>query len=311
MSGTQQIIKFTTPVGRLVWGSMVEGRDKDDKGQLYTYKVGPNAGNNFKKYDFGLAVPKDGRPWEQTEWGALIVAAANAFWPAGQHRQATFAWKVTDGDSTAVNKANKRPVDHEGYAGHWVLAFQGTQAPRVYEQANGQWVQHGNPGAVKRGYYIQVECIVTSNGSQQSPGLFLNHNMVAFRAYGPEIVSAEADPNAAGFGAAPLPAGASAVPLAASAPMPSAAPAPVAQMAPPVAAAAPPFQPHPAFLTPPVGAAAVPVAAVPPAPPPMPPAPPAAPVRVMLPAANGTTYEAFIAAGWTDALLVQHGMMAA
>jgi len=38
--------------------------------------------------------------------------------------------------------------------------------------------------------------------------------------------------------------------------------------------------------------------------------PPAAPVRTMLPAANGATYEAMIAAGWTDAMLVQHGMMA-
>lgn len=302
MSGTQQVIKFTTPVGRLVWGSMTEGRDKDDKGQLYTYKVGPNAGNNFKKYDFGLAVPKDGRPWEQTEWGVMIVNAANVFWPGGQHRQATFAWKVTDGDSTAVNKANKRPVDHEGYAGHWVLAFQGTQAPRVYEQNNGQWVQHGNPGAVKRGYFLQVECTVTSNGSQQSPGLFLNHNMVAFRAYGPEIVSAGADPNAAGFGAAPLPAGASTVPLAASAPMPSSAP-PVAQTAP----AAPSFAPHPQFLNP----GAPPSAPVMPPPPPVPAAPPAPPARVMLPAAGATTYDQFIAAGWTDALLVQHGMMAA
>jgi len=29
----------------------------------------------------------------------------------------------------------------------------------------------------------------------------------------------------------------------------------------------------------------------------------------MTPKAAGTTYEQFIAAGWTDELLVQHGMM--
>lgn len=34
-----------------------------------------------------------------------------------------------------------------------------------------------------------------------------------------------------------------------------------------------------------------------------------APQHVMLPAANGATYEALIAAGWTDASLIQHGMM--
>jgi hypothetical protein len=31
----------------------------------------------------------------------------------------------------------------------------------------------------------------------------------------------------------------------------------------------------------------------------------------MLPGAGGVAYEAFIASGWTDALLVQHGKMAA
>jgi hypothetical protein len=43
--------------------------------------------------------------------------------------------------------------------------------------------------------------------------------------------------------------------------------------------------------------------------PPAPPAPPAAPVRLMTPKAGGVTYEAYIANGWTDALLIEHGMM--
>jgi hypothetical protein len=30
----------------------------------------------------------------------------------------------------------------------------------------------------------------------------------------------------------------------------------------------------------------------------------------MLPAAGGTTYEQFIAAGWTEAQMIQHGKMA-
>jgi len=36
---------------------------------------------------------------------------------------------------------------------------------------------------------------------------------------------------------------------------------------------------------------------------------PVAPVRQMTAAAGGHAYEAMIAQGWTDALLVQHGMM--
>ena len=70
-----------------------------------------------------------------------------------------------------------------------------------------------------------------------------------------------------------------------------------------------------------VGAAAVPqtvtpTATVPPIPGAVvaPPAPPAAvvaaPIHQMLPAANGATYDAMIAAGWNDDTLVQNGMMA-
>ena len=43
-------------------------------------------------------------------------------------------------------------------------------------------------------------------------------------------------------------------------------------------------------------------------PPPAPPAP-AAPVRQMSAAANGATYEQYIAAGWNDAQLVAGGLM--
>lgn len=35
------------------------------------------------------------------------------------------------------------------------------------------------------------------------------------------------------------------------------------------------------------------------------------PTKVMTPAANGYTYDQMIAAGWTDATLVEHGMMQA
>jgi hypothetical protein len=64
---------------------------------------------------------------------------------------------------------------------------------------------------------------------------------------------------------------------------------------------APPVAP---MTAPPVAPPAAPMA-----PPAAPPAPPAAPVHQMTPKAAGTTYEQFIAAGWTDELLVQHGMM--
>jgi len=73
------------------------------------------------------------------------------------------------------------------------------------------------------------------------------------------------------------------------------APAAAPVVTPPVAPVTyqtPGVVPAPSFLAPPVPAA------------------PVAPQRVMLPAANGATYDAMRAAGWSDELLVQHGMMA-
>ncbi|MEN9401533.1 MAG: hypothetical protein RL091_236 [Verrucomicrobiota bacterium] len=75
-----------------------------------------------------------------------------------------------------------------------------------------------------------------------------------------------------------------------------------------------PPQTLPAGVTPrPTGSVMPPAAAVVPPPAPafrMPPPIPA-PARVMLPAAQGATYEQCIAGGWTDALLIEHKMMAA
>lgn len=71
-------------------------------------------------------------------------------------------------------------------------------------------------------------------------------------------------------------------------------------------------QPNPAFLGAPGQGSAIPGGApMPPGLPMTPPAVPAAPQRRMLPPANGATYEQMVANGWTDALLIQHGMMAA
>lgn len=77
--------------------------------------------------------------------------------------------------------------------------------------------------------------------------------------------------------------------------------------------AAPVSAPPPAPSAPPPAPSAPPPAPATPPPPPAastPPPPPAAPVRQMLPAAGATTYEAYLAAGWTDAQLIAAGYMA-
>ena len=327
-----------TPVGRLVAGSLYRGFDKDAEGKPLVIKSGPNAGQPKLKFFFALAIPKivGQSHWAQVvlppeiandpvlsqnpkivemySWGAKIWAAGHTAFPV-QAQHPSFAWKVEDGDSQIPNRKGRKPCENEGWPGHWVLMFSSGFPPKIYN--NNGTEQLLQPDHVKPGYYIQVSGSVDGNGSQQQPGVFLNHSMVALVGFGPEI-SLGLDAASVGFGAAPLPAGASATPVAgafnpaapaavappqvpaARPPVPTPAPAPVAALVPVPAVA---VAPNPAFLQP--QAAQAPVA--PPAAP-APVAPPAAPAGpVMTPKANGTPYASFIQAGWTHAQLVAEG----
>lgn len=266
------------PVGRLVGGSVSKGRDTDYYGKPLTNKDGTPAVD----YSFGVAYPKHaGIDWRQEPWGARMVATANAAFPAGQPANPSFAWKVQDGDSTVPNKKGNAPCKNEGWPGHWVVFFSSRFAVKTLS-ANG--VGAVDPATVKPGHYVEVFAEVKGNGSTESPGLFVNHSLVAHSAPGVEIQLGDApDPAAVGFGRQALPAGATAVPesrLAAAAPAPA---APVVT------------QPHTAILQPPA--------------PPSPPAPPAGPV--MLPKAQGVTYAAYKEAGWSDQQLIENGLMQA
>jgi len=285
---------FTTPVGRMVMGSLYNPQTTDAEGKPLTVKSGPNVGQPKVQFFFALAIPKGTEQhWSQTEWGALIWKTGHEAFPQGQADSPSFAWKIVDGDSTVPNSTGKKPCDREGYPGNWVLSFSSGFAPKIYNKDGTATITE--PDAVKLGYYIQVNGDVDGNGSALKPGVFLNHSMVALSAFGEEIQVGR-DASQAGFGAAPLPAGAMVTPPASFAPaMPPGTPVwgdpegPRVGVTPSVVQA-PMAPPAPAFLQ-------------------VPPAPPAAPAHVMLPAAGGATYEAMIAAGWTDALLVAHGMM--
>lgn len=296
-----------TPVGRLVAGSLYEGQTKNQDGTPKVVKQGPNAGQPRTEFYFGLAIPKTpGQHWASSTWGAIIWQVGNAGFPNGQAGAPTFAWKITDGDSQVPNKAGKKPCDMEGYPGHWVLNFSGGFAPGVYNKDGS--VELKEPGLVKLGDYIQVSGNVDGNNSTQSPGIYLNHDMVAFAGVGERIASRGGpDATAVGFGQAALPPGAQPVPA-----------TPMQQAMAPVPAAIPPAVPVPAAaaaVPAPVPVVPQPAAIVPVVPNPaflgVPAAPAAAPVRQMTAKAQGATYEQLLAAGWTDATLVQHGLMLA
>lgn len=303
----------------MLWGSLYKPDTTDFEGRPLVFKSGPDINKPRVAFNFGVAIPKDGsgQHWSATPWGAEIWKAGHAG-VSNANTLPDFSWKVTDGDSAVVPKPQpnktppKAPKDRTGYPGHWVLSLSSSFASGIYDGTTAALRQIVEADAVMPGDWIQVSGDASYNQSQGNPGVFLNHSMVAFSGRHVEgrLSGASQDPTTAGFqiglapGAVAAPVGA----LAAGATPPPAAPA--ASTPPPPAVAAP----APAASTPPPPAAAVAVAPNPafaPPPPAAAVAAPPAPVRNMLPAAEGVTYEDYIKAGWTDALLIQHGKMAA
>lgn len=197
----------------------------------------------------------------------------------------SFAWKIIDGDSAVPNKKGRKPVEQEGYPGHWVLWFSQSWAPKLCT-ADGS-SELTQPEAVMPGDWVQVYGSVKSNAPSPTPGVYLNPLAVALVGYHQlgRIVVSTVNTSTVGFGAAAAPGVVLAAPVGGMA-----TPAPTAPVAPPV------LTPNTAFLA---GPPPVPTA---------PAAPPPAPAHRMTPAAGATPYEAYIASGWTDALLVQHGI---
>jgi hypothetical protein len=260
---------ITTPVGRLVEGSLYKGNEFNAENQPLMFKTGPNAGKPRVDYYFAVAIPKGNEThWNQTEWGQTIYSVGKLAFPKGQYDRPDFSWKITDGDSTILNKANRRPCDKDGFPGNWVLKFSRSYAPKIYNADGSQLLQE--EGYVNLGDYIQVHAVISGNESDKQPGVYLNHMMVAFSGYGERIILGP-DPKTVGFGNSPLPAGASVTPHAAFAP-PQEAPAP-----------------YPQILN------------VPPAPAPK--------IPAMTAKANGITYEQYKQAGWTDEQMIAEGVL--
>lgn len=315
---------ITSPVGRIVAGSLYKPNTKDFDGNPLVYKNGADAGKPRVQYFIALAIPKAGEPhWAHTEWGKVIWAVGHSAFPQAAQRP-DFSWKIEDGDSMIPNKRNRKPAENEGWKGNWIIKLASSFAPTVYRQEGDSWVQLTQPDAVMPGDLVQVAFSVDGNNKENNPGVYLNPSMVAFRAFH-QLGRISFGPNVdeAGFGSAALPAGASLTPppailpaaLPAAAASPELPPSPPAPPAQPAAAAPPPVPvyPNPGFvqLPPPNPIPVTP--AVSPAPPVVAgaPTPPVmtSPSKRMTPAANGVTYEAYTAAGWTDAQLIANGLM--
>lgn len=282
--------RFTTPVGRLVQGSVDEAQTTDAQGNPRVVKTGPNAGQPNPQYFIAVAFPKDDPQGKFSEFYGVLARKAAADFPnlfpnaaAGDYTPAhpNFSMKVIDGDGIDTN--GKPNAEKVGFAGHWVVRFASGYAPRVYD--NGKYGPHDQiqeKGFIKRGHYVRVSGTVEGNGNAQRPGLFVNLDMVERYALGEEIISG---PDAGEAFAAPaaLPTGAV---------VPAGNPAPAAAMPPSAAAPAPVPASAPA-------APATPAATTPAAPPAAPAPNAAAPAAPATPpqAAPAPAYDGYMDAG--------------
>lgn len=276
-------MEILLPVGRMIGGSLYTPQPKTDN--FGKPKVDAQ-GKPMTGFNFGVAIAKTPghTHWSQSEWGAKIRGVGVAAFPAMADNP-SFAWKIIDGDSQIPNKKGRKPAGQEGYPGNWVLWFSQTWAPKLCT-ADGS-AELTQPEAVMPGDWVQVYSSVKGNAPSPTPGVYLNPLAVALVGYhqSGRITVSTVDTKSVGFGAAVAPGVVLAAPVGAMVPPP----APAAPAAPAV------VTPNTAFLAGP--------------PPVAPPAPPAPPARQMTPAAGDTPYEAYIASGWTDALLVQNGLM--
>lgn len=330
-----------TPPGRFIWGDAYEGETKNMQGAPLVVKTGPNAGQPRSQWAIGLAIPKTKANWWEESytksdgtivaWGAAVLAEGQKSFPNGAWQRQDFAWKIIDGDSTNFNQGTppKRFCDIPNYKGHWVIKFASGFAPKIVnENGTAEIIQ---PGYVYPGCFIQVFGSVEGNRNDQKPGLYMNLQIISFQAHGDRITTGP-DAGTVGFGGGALPAGASATPpggmglaqaqqTAMGMPMPGGQPqlpgmpAPAAPLA---------VQPNNAFVslpgaaqgtvgvgmlglpTPAQGIPALPGAAAVPG---VPALPVAAPVRRLTDKAQGASYEQLRAGGWTDDLLLTHGLM--
>lgn len=285
------------PVGRLLPGGslykLFQQTDDDNKPKFETDGTTP-----VLRCNFGVAIPKtSGVPdWKNEPWGQQLLAEAQFGFPDGEWQHPAFAWKVNDGDSLIPNKNKKVPANQVGQPGNWVIWFSQSWLPKLCNSTGTSELTE--PNAILPGYFVQVLGSVKKN-TGKSPGLYQNPVAVALSGYGtPFPVSTDVDTSKVGFGQAPLPAGASATPVAGMT-----QPAPVAAAAvqmPPIPAQAAPaplttVAPNAAYMAPPPPATVAP-------------APPAAGPRILRNAqGQQADYAQMIANKWTDELLAAHG----
>jgi len=243
--------QLISPVGRLVQGSVHQGRNTDINGNPLVFKSGARVGQPREEFFFALAIEKTNPEVEQFRQQLANIAYAE--FPNGEPQSPAFSWKYVDGDGV---DGNGQPNSaKEGFAGCWVFKFKGSNAPTCWDQNADQM----DPSQVYTGCFVRVYCSAEGNkggaGAGSRPGIYLNHSMVQLMGYGAEIQTGPDGAAVFGQAAAPahVPQGMSQTPQRVSAPVAQQA-APQAQYGAPQGTPAPMGGPAPATPGAPAGA---------------------------------------------------------
>ena len=273
-------IELTSPRGRLVQGDAFEPQTKDQNGAPLTIKTGPNAGQLTQKWFMAVAFQKD----DPTTLPYLQKMAEHArtCWPAyfaafNANTPPLFGcshprFSIKIMDGDGLDDNGKSNAAKDGFAGCYVVKYSTSiKAPGVWQEPNFDDMAQITDPRALPCGYY-VRVLHTVSSNENDQRPGMYVNL--------DKVAISADQ----AGAAVIQRGTSAADAFGGAggatPPPTTPPAVPAPVTPP-----PP--PHSGYMD----------------------AAPAGPV--MLPAAGGATYDAMKAAGWTDDMLIQHGMMQA
>lgn len=305
---------FITPTGRIVQGDPFEPQTKNMQGQpLMTM-----SGQPTQRYFIAVAFKKDDPAF--APFYSIIDQVARGSWPSLNiappwDPACRFSWKVMDGDG--VDDNGKPNANKEGFAGHWVVKFSSSFAPRCFHA--GHYAPHEqiqDPKAIQRGYYVRVAGTVEGNSNQQKPGVYVNLSMVELVLARPDLlITTGPDASTVFGGSAPaLPAGLPPAPaglpgMPGGAAVPSVPTLPQSLPLPGAAAVMPSSLPPTSSVPDPAGPATTSPSSVPVVPVVPNPAiltPPVAAGPRMTAKAGGATFDQFVAQGWTlDAMRAQ------
>lgn len=223
-------MEFLTPVGRLVQGDPFEAQTKNKAGQPLVTK----SGQPTQRYFIAVAFPKADPRGEFAAFYQKLVEVARGSFPQlfnaqGQCSHPRFSWKLADGDG--VDDDGKPNANKSGFAGHWVIKFSSSFAPKCFHAGRYQpHEQIQDAKAIPRGYYVRVAGTIEGNDDVSKPGLYVNLSMVELAGGQPSDMIVSGPDAATVFGGAPamLPAGVAApiLPMTAPPGMPGGFPTP-------------------------------------------------------------------------------------